>query len=188
MIQVGETFGVEHCILSCILWHSKCANSTSKNCSIQSALDIDIENGRILGYNTHVALCAVWPAQPLAAPPRLVLCISTRPLHRPCSGDLVTTTTTITAAAAAAAVLLLLLGVGVVLQWCADVPVLLCAVVCRRWSPAVAAARQRARGGAGASVAQSSGGEHGSQAPAHTEHTVMVTLGHSSPRPVPGQQ
>ena len=40
----------------------------------------------------------------------------------------------------------------------------------------------------GASVAQSSGGEHGSQAPAHTEHTVMVTLGHSSPRPVPGQQ
>ena len=84
--------------------------------------------------------------------------------------------------------LLLLVVVGVVLQWCADVPVLGCAVVCRRWSPAVAAARQRARGGAGASVAQSGGGEHGSQAPAHTEHTVMVTLGHSSPRPVPGQQ
>ena len=81
---------------------------------------------------------------------------------------------------------MLLLVVGVVLQWCADVPVLGCAVVCRRWSPAVAAARQRARGGAGASVAQSSGGEHGSQAPAHTEHTVMVTLGHSSPRPRAG--
>ena len=73
--------------------------------------------------------------------------------------------------------LLVVVGVGVVLQWCADVPVLGCAVVCRRWSPAVAAARQRARGGGGASVAQSSGGEHGSQAPAHTEHTVMVTLG-----------
>ena len=34
----------------------------------------------------------------------------------------------------------------------------------------------------GASVAQSSGGEHGSQAPAHTEHTVMVTLGLTPPR------
>ena len=141
-------------------------------------LDIDIENGRIVGY-TCCTVCSMASPAPSSATLSGPLYLH-RPPHRPCSGDLVTTTTTITittAAAAAAVLLLVVVGVGVVLQWCADVPVVVCAAVCRRWSPAAAAARQRARGGAWCRVAQSGGGEHGSQA-AHRAHCD----GHPCPR------
>ena len=136
-------------------------------------LDIDIENGRIVGY-TCCTVCSMASPAPSSATPSGPLYLH-RPPHRPCSGDLVTTTTTITittTAAAAAAAVLLLVVVGVVLQWCADVPVVECAAVCRRWSPAAAAARQRARGGAWCRVAQSGGGEHAARQQQHTPCTL----------------
>ena len=143
-------------------------------------LDIDIENGRIVGY-TCCTVCSMASPAPSSATPSGPLYLH-RPPHRPCSGDLVTTTTTITITTTAAAVLLLVVvGVGVVLQ-CNGVQMFLwwCVQWCAGDGPRLRPRHGRERGAAPGAVWLSRAAASTQPGSTHRAHCD----GHPCPRAV----